>query len=160
MVKDTAQGTRIEAMEAGEKDEDAEEVKILQEIGSFDEVVLWGHESMVEGDDAFVKGLGEWIGFAEAVWTPFPTPRAFCDFAMLTEGIVAQARTGEKRSGQREAAVTTDSPRINSDNQPRRLSKFSNEETLRLQCAKVYIKRWKILIRSRAARWNLSILER
>ena len=44
-----------------------EETDILQEVGSFDEVIIWGHESLVEGDDAFVKGLGEWIGFAEAV---------------------------------------------------------------------------------------------
>lgn len=51
----------------GEEEDEEEETAILQEVGSFDEVVLWGHESLVDGDDAFVKGLGEWIGFAEAV---------------------------------------------------------------------------------------------
>lgn len=43
------------------------EVTILHELGSFDKLLIWNHESMVEGDDPFVKGLSEWIGFAEAV---------------------------------------------------------------------------------------------
>ncbi|KAL9635370.1 MAG: hypothetical protein Q9164_003499 [Protoblastenia rupestris] len=46
---------------------DEEEITILQDAASFDETILWDHEHLVEGDDAFVKGLGEWIGFAEAV---------------------------------------------------------------------------------------------
>ena len=51
-----------------EEDEEGEvEPKTLREVGSFNEIVLWGHESVVDGDDAFVKGLGEWVGFAEAV---------------------------------------------------------------------------------------------
>ena len=40
---------------------------MLNEVGSFEKVVIWNHESTVDGDDAFVKGLSEWIGFAEAV---------------------------------------------------------------------------------------------
>lgn len=44
-----------------------EELKVLQAAGSFDEVMLWGHESVVPEDDAFVKGIGEWIHFAEIV---------------------------------------------------------------------------------------------
>ena len=36
-------------------------------MASFDKIVLWGHESLVEGHDPFVKGVEEWIGFAEAV---------------------------------------------------------------------------------------------
>lgn len=54
--------------EEGEEGGDGqEEVKVLNEVGSFEKVVIWNHESMVDGDDAFVKGLGEWIGFAQAV---------------------------------------------------------------------------------------------
>ena len=49
------------------------EVKILKKVSSFDNVVLWKHGSLVEGDDAFVKGLDEWIGFAEVVWSPIDT---------------------------------------------------------------------------------------
>ena len=41
--------------------------KILQEVGTFGNVVVWGHETTAETDDVFVKGLGEWINFAESV---------------------------------------------------------------------------------------------
>ena len=49
------------------EDEEVEEIKVLKETGKFDEIVLWGHGAIVEDDDAFVKGLNEWVGFAEAV---------------------------------------------------------------------------------------------
>lgn len=54
-------------MDEKEGEEKREEVTVLNEVGSFEKVVIWNHESMVDGDDAFVKGLHEWIGFAEAV---------------------------------------------------------------------------------------------
>ena len=54
-------------MEGEEGEEEREEVIVLNEVGSFEKVVIWNHESMVDGDDDFVKGLKEWIGFAEAV---------------------------------------------------------------------------------------------
>ena len=52
--------------------DEQEEGKVLalRQLGSFSEVRLWGHESMAEGDDPFVKGIEEWIGFAEAVRFP------------------------------------------------------------------------------------------
>lgn len=50
-----------------EGDEELEEDTVLNEIGSFEKVIIWNHESMVDGDDAFVKGLSEWIGFAQVV---------------------------------------------------------------------------------------------
>ena len=50
-----------------EGEEEREEVTVLNEVGSFQNLFVWNHESMVDGDDAFVKGLNEWIGFAEAV---------------------------------------------------------------------------------------------
>lgn len=54
------------ADEAG--DELPEEVKIAQQIGEFDEVVVWGHGGTVdEGSDMFVRGVREWIGFAESM---------------------------------------------------------------------------------------------
>ena len=69
--------TAVQAISRGDLDgeegeEEQEEVTMLNEIGSFDKVVIWNHESMVDGDDAFVKGLGEWIGFAQAVSYVFP----------------------------------------------------------------------------------------
>ena len=84
-----------------EEDEEAEEVKILREAGSFDSVVLWGHETLVEADDALMKGLGEWIGFAEAVRTPFLAfPRSKALPRMLTKVIDAQAGRAERMSEQ------------------------------------------------------------
>lgn len=54
-----------EVMDVGSEEE--VDVKIMEEKASFDEIVIWGHESVPEDDDAFVKGVQEWIGFAEAV---------------------------------------------------------------------------------------------
>ncbi|KAL9136021.1 MAG: hypothetical protein Q9175_002759 [Cornicularia normoerica] len=53
-----------------EGDEELEEDTVLNEIGSFEKVIIWNHESMVDGDDAFVKGLSEWIGFAQVMHAP------------------------------------------------------------------------------------------
>jgi len=50
-----------------EEDEEDEAVKVLEEQASFDEVVLWGHESMPDENDPYVKGIDEWISFAETV---------------------------------------------------------------------------------------------
>ncbi|KAL9098318.1 MAG: hypothetical protein Q9163_006004, partial [Psora crenata] len=46
---------------------DLRKLKTLQEVGSFDQIILWGHERLVGEDDAFVRGVDEWIEFAEAV---------------------------------------------------------------------------------------------
>ena len=54
--------------EGEDEDEDEdEEVKIMEEVGDFEELMVWGHENIVGQDDALVKGIEEWIGFAEAV---------------------------------------------------------------------------------------------
>ncbi|QIW99739.1 hypothetical protein AMS68_005257 [Peltaster fructicola] len=50
--------------------EDNAETKLFSQEASFDEVVVWGHESLPDADDAYVKGIKEWIGFAEAVGCP------------------------------------------------------------------------------------------
>ena len=62
-MQNTGQGD----LEGEEEEEEQEEVTVLNEVGSFEKVVIWNHESIIEGDDAFVKGLREWIAFAEAV---------------------------------------------------------------------------------------------
>lgn len=56
-----------EEEEEEENREAEEDVKVLEEIGTFDEVIVWGHEQMPAGDDVFVRGIEEWIGFAEAM---------------------------------------------------------------------------------------------
>ena len=57
--------------EKGEREEEQEDMTVMNEIGSFDNLLLWNHESMINEDDTFVKGLSEWIRFAEAVSHPF-----------------------------------------------------------------------------------------
>jgi ribonuclease H2 subunit C len=66
-------------MEDDEQDEvEAEvmvDVKVAEKVGEFDEVVVWGHGGEVDGrQDAFVKGMEEWIGFAEAIHTDGDEP--------------------------------------------------------------------------------------
>ena len=67
MNEQTREGGEMQEEEEKEEGEEIEEVQVLEEVASFDKVVLWGHETLVEGDDPFVKGVEEWIGFAEAV---------------------------------------------------------------------------------------------
>lgn len=57
----------LEGEESEEREEEQEEITLLNEVGSFDKLLIWNHESMVEADDTFVKGLCEWMGLAEAV---------------------------------------------------------------------------------------------
>ena len=57
----------LKGEEGEEMEEEQKEVTMLNELGSFDKLLIWNHESMVDGDDPFVKGLSEWIDFAEAV---------------------------------------------------------------------------------------------
>ncbi|KAF6229325.1 hypothetical protein HO133_007441 [Letharia lupina] len=64
------QNTDVGNLEREEGEQEQEEVTVLNEVGSFDKVVIWSHETRLDEDDAFVKGLGEWIGFAEAINAP------------------------------------------------------------------------------------------
>lgn len=54
-----------------ELDEDAEdrpiETKVMNQKGAFDKVIVWGHESLPADDDAYVRGIHEWIQFAQKV---------------------------------------------------------------------------------------------
>jgi ribonuclease H2 subunit C len=68
---------QLRRMEEGEDDESMDtggdmagkevEVKLMETKAKFDEVVIWGHEIVPEDDDVYVKGVEEWIAFAEAV---------------------------------------------------------------------------------------------
>lgn len=49
------------------EDELPQEVKRAEEQAIFNEVVVWGHESYPEEGDAYIQGLGEWVGWAERV---------------------------------------------------------------------------------------------
>jgi hypothetical protein len=58
---------REENIEEEDDDEEEEEVKIMEEVGEFDEVLVWGHEAIVDNDDTYVRSLEEWIRVAESV---------------------------------------------------------------------------------------------
>lgn len=52
----------------GDDGEEEEEVKIMEEQAGFGEVMVWGHEVVPEDMvDPYVRGVEEWIGFAEQV---------------------------------------------------------------------------------------------
>ncbi|KAI4257618.1 MAG: hypothetical protein LQ352_001604 [Teloschistes flavicans] len=76
-VKEVEQKGNVERLsrrdqEDGNDDEEEEEedVGVLEEMGEFEEVVVWGHERTVGADDEVVKGVEEWISFAEAIHGP------------------------------------------------------------------------------------------
>lgn len=48
-------------------EEEEEEVKIMEEVGDFSEVIIWGHEAVADSEDIYVRSLEEWIGVAESV---------------------------------------------------------------------------------------------
>lgn len=58
---------RIEDGEEGKNGGGAQTVGTLEEVAEFEEVIVWDHEAIRSGDDAFVKGMEEWIRFAEVV---------------------------------------------------------------------------------------------
>ncbi|KAK8161253.1 ribonuclease H2, subunit C [Phyllosticta citrichinensis] len=51
-----------------EEDEETVEVRVVEEVGHFDRVVVWGHESVPdEAEDSYSRGLTEWLTFAQAM---------------------------------------------------------------------------------------------
>jgi ribonuclease H2 subunit C len=61
--------------------EPEEPVKILEINGTFEDLVVWGHEALPAADDTFVKGVEEWLQFAEAVCS-----FVFIFFSLVWEG--------------------------------------------------------------------------
>jgi ribonuclease H2 subunit C len=53
----------VEILESGPE----ESVKILETQGTFDEMIVWQHEFLPAADDTFIKGVEEWVRFAETV---------------------------------------------------------------------------------------------
>lgn len=58
--------------EDDEEPEVAEPVKIVEQVSSFEDILVWGHDVQPNSEDPFVKGLTEWIGLAEAIHTHKP----------------------------------------------------------------------------------------
>ncbi|RMY78792.1 hypothetical protein D0863_00418 [Hortaea werneckii] len=61
-----------EAGEEGNMQPSATPVRMLETKGTFDALTIWGHEHapLGEEEDEFARGIGEWIGFAEALNLP------------------------------------------------------------------------------------------
>ncbi|GAB7356663.1 hypothetical protein MBLNU459_g7379t1 [Dothideomycetes sp. NU459] len=55
--------------EAEEDDEECSEyVGVMQELASFKEFTVWGHESVPANvEDSYTKGIEEWMGFAQSM---------------------------------------------------------------------------------------------
>lgn len=50
------------------EEQETVEVKIADQIGEFQDVVIWGHGGPVdEGQSMFIRGVREWVGFADAM---------------------------------------------------------------------------------------------
>ncbi|KAL3467416.1 ribonuclease H2 non-catalytic subunit-domain-containing protein [Aspergillus heterothallicus] len=59
--------TDVEVEEVdGERDDP---VKVLEKQATFNDFVVWAHETIPPADDPFVKGVEEWVKFAEAMHT-------------------------------------------------------------------------------------------
>ncbi|KAK4574725.1 hypothetical protein LTR86_001566 [Recurvomyces mirabilis] len=50
-----------------EGDDEAGDVKVMEQTGKFHEVVVWEHEAVPEDGDEYVKGIEEWMAFAHAM---------------------------------------------------------------------------------------------
>lgn len=59
-------GDTIDDPTDADGDEDGA-VKVLEQVATFEELVVWGHEVRPGEDETFVKGVGEWIAWAEAI---------------------------------------------------------------------------------------------
>ena len=74
VVRQEGSRPRVPEEDMAEEEEDGAvgggeepEVRVMETRGTFDEVTVWGHEMAPEDGDEYVKGIREWIGFAEAV---------------------------------------------------------------------------------------------
>jgi len=54
-----------------EVEQPVEETRIAQEIGTFDEVMVWNHDVPWDGaEDSYARGISEWMTFANAIHAP------------------------------------------------------------------------------------------
>ncbi|PGH26849.1 hypothetical protein AJ80_01430 [Polytolypa hystricis UAMH7299] len=65
----THQEQIYEQQDGEEEEEDVKEPppSLVEKTGTFSEFMVWEHEDVPAADDPFVKGVSEWIQFAEAM---------------------------------------------------------------------------------------------
>jgi ribonuclease H2 subunit C len=51
----------------GEDEEAEPEIKVMEEVAGFEEIVVWGHETVVDETDGYVRGVGEWLSWCDAI---------------------------------------------------------------------------------------------
>lgn len=66
-AKNSDEDGEEEGVGEGRDEEEEVETTLLEQRGTFDKLVVWGHEVVPGDGDEYVKGVGEWMGFAEAV---------------------------------------------------------------------------------------------
>jgi ribonuclease H2 subunit C len=60
----------VPGLEAEDADAPKEiDTMIMEQHATFSDVMVWDHEAVPGGDDVYVKGMEEWIDFAEAVYS-------------------------------------------------------------------------------------------
>jgi ribonuclease H2 subunit C len=80
------------SMEEDDGEEEVPSTCIAEQESTFDKIIVWKHEEVADGqEDQYVRGVEEWIGFAEAVST-----NDFGVNALLTSG-VRFMRSSERR---------------------------------------------------------------
>jgi hypothetical protein len=88
----------------GEGEQEPEpEIKVIEEESSFDEFVVWGHEAVMDEGDPYVRGVEEWIGFAEGVsfvlaWDGMERENANWGRFILLGLMRVKVRPGRRRS--------------------------------------------------------------
>ncbi|KAI2640852.1 ribonuclease H1 small subunit [Hypomontagnella submonticulosa] len=66
--EDTKQEETVEVIDLEEESDDQLETGTMQGKATFDEVMIWNHESLADsGEDPYLRGMEEWISFAEQV---------------------------------------------------------------------------------------------
>ena len=70
-ITDNAPGKgRMERrLDIEEGNEDSEPTRVIQSLAEFKQMDVWGHEALLDEDDAFIRGIQEWVGFSEAIHT-------------------------------------------------------------------------------------------
>jgi ribonuclease H2 subunit C len=51
----------------GEDEEAEPEIKVMEEIADFEEILVWGHETVVDETDGYVRGVGEWLSWCDSI---------------------------------------------------------------------------------------------
>ncbi|KAI4867967.1 ribonuclease H1 small subunit [Hypoxylon rubiginosum] len=58
----------VEDVEMQDDQDEQPEMGVMQGKATFDELMVWGHESLVDSnEDPYLRGVEEWISFAEQI---------------------------------------------------------------------------------------------